>query len=219
MRWLICTGTVLGVLALAVALDPTYILQGLLKNERFFRGRPTSYWRQAIKDGGHEFSSSFGIVLEGKPESAGVPVLMELLEDQDDQVCFTACNALAIVGANAKPAVPALLKMLKHSNLFHRRNAANTLASILSSCEAKEAVPALSEALKEDDAFVNYHCAMALGRIGRQAEEAVPALISLAKSERAKNPYIEGWKATVGDAAAWALKQIQPAGAGKEESP
>src|SRR5262249_35628670 len=44
---------VLGIVLLlgygAVSLDPTYVLLGRLKNERFYKDRPTSYWSMEIQ--------------------------------------------------------------------------------------------------------------------------------------------------------------------------
>ncbi|HMC67150.1 MAG TPA: hypothetical protein VKI65_19600, partial [Gemmataceae bacterium] len=34
----------------AVLLDPTCVLLGLLRNEGFYRGRPTTYWGRALRD-------------------------------------------------------------------------------------------------------------------------------------------------------------------------
>src|SRR2546425_71457 len=146
-RYLIGVGGVLVLAVLAVVLDPTYVLRGRLTNERFFHGRPTSYWRKAIKRGNHDFELRFygqkefskvafdshsGQLVSPGPDAdpAAVPLLIELLDDQDGQVCYWACNAVAILGSNAWGAVPSLTKLLRHEDIFRRRNAAKALAAV-----------------------------------------------------------------------------------------
>jgi HEAT repeat protein len=180
-------------------------------------------------------------MLGQEPDPAAVPVLTELLGDPDDQVRYHAANTLSHCGPKAGAAVPALVKMLRDPNIYDRRNAAKTLAHI--GPAAKEAVPDLIEALKDEDEWVLYHVAMALGRIGPDAREAVPGLIQVLRSDKAEhdpfNPEgLEGrvlvqtpdsdkaarftlmkLTATVGDAAAYALKEIDPQAAAEAGVP
>jgi len=159
------------------------------------------------------------------PDPAAIPVLVDLLDDEDDQVRYFACNALVAHGPAAVPAVPALRRMLRHDDIYQRRNAVNCLAAIGSG--ARPALPDLIQALDEDDAWVNYFAATALGKIGPAAREAIPALRQLLASERAKQCYLgPDSKDTilnrgidkVGDAVAWALREIDPTQAAQEES-
>jgi HEAT repeat protein len=201
---LIWTGGILGLILFAVVFDPTHILRGLLANESFFLKRPTSYWRNAIKSKHPDIHRSFGVEFGAEPTNvAAVPVLVQLLEDEDDEVRAFACNVLVGLRTDAKPAVPVLLKLLKHPELFDRRRAAWVLAAAVSSEQAMEATPHLIEALKEEDAWVNYHSAIALGRM----------------SNRAMHPWMKGVKETVGDAASWALTAIESARLEKGEGP
>src|SRR5262245_52053178 len=83
--WILGPICVFGIIALAVVLDPTYTLKGYLTNESFFRGRSTSYWRKAIKNDNPDAYRAFGIDAGATPNPAGVPVLVELLNDKDNQ--------------------------------------------------------------------------------------------------------------------------------------
>lgn len=234
-RRILCAMLAVAVAAVAVMVEPTRIVRGWLRGERFFAGRPSSYWSKVIRDrnpaGG--FEDAVGLVFGKEPDPAAVPMLVELLADEDDQVCFAACNALAANGATARQALPALLEMLGHSNVFYRRNASNALAAIGPDASATNI---LIEALKEEDSWVNYHAAIAVGKLGPQGKEAVPALLDLMKSTKAKSEIIPGLSVefqaekrgehtviavkpatphlpgtgTVGYAAFWALLQIDP---------
>ena len=185
-KWLTWTSVGVAGLGLAIVFDPTYILKGLLSSEHFFRGRPTSYWRQVLtKRDQTAFSDAFGLVLGSTPDAAGVPVLIDLLKDKDDQIVHASCNSLALNGPRASAALPLLATMLRHSNKYHRRSASNALASIVTEAEADPALlGALIEGLKEEDGFIVYHCAMALGRIGPEAKDAAPLLSGLLADKR-----------------------------------
>jgi HEAT repeats len=240
-RLILWGGVVVGVAILVVFLDPTYVLLGLLRGENFYRSRPESYWRVYVqrwlrKDPGvYPHSPPFerpssptdqpiiirfseGFPPEGwpEPEPEAVPVLTDLLQDKDDQVCFLVCNTLARIGPRAKAAAPVLGKMLKAEGIYCRRNAANTLANI--GPEAGAALPDLIDALKDEDPWVNYYSATTLGEIGADAKAAVPALLELLTSDRAKQEGVFPQvlrMGTVGDAVAWALWQIDPEVAAK----
>jgi HEAT repeat protein len=160
-----------------------------------------------------ELETTFGVL----PDPDGIPVLVALLDDDDDQVRYFACNALVAHGPKSAPAVPALRKMLRHEVLYERRNAVNVLAAI--GPNARAAIPDLIHALKDEDTWVTYYAAAALGRIGVEAREAIPALRELRQSDRAKicylgpgkeDPFLARGMDTVGYAVDWALKEISP---------
>lgn len=161
----------------------------------------------------------FQIRSDQEKDPAAVPVLVELLEDKDDQVCFYAANALGLLGHEAKPAVPTLIKMLSHPDVFHRRNAVHTLAAIGS--EAPSAVPALIEALndRDEEALVIDWAVLALGFIGPEAKEAVPNLIELLKSDKATIEMGFGnRKYLLREQILWALQRIDPDAAARAEN-
>jgi HEAT repeat protein len=59
-----------------------------------------------------------------------VPVLSELLKNDDSHVAAMACQCLAAVGPTAKVAVPALVEALKHDDAKVREEAAKALKQI-----------------------------------------------------------------------------------------
>jgi len=198
-------------------------------NVPFYRGRPVFYWRAKVYEVTHPVPGDSGAAREPlaleptlgiAPDPAGIPVLVALLDDKDDQVRYFACNALTAHGPKSAPAVPALRKMLQDEDVYQRRNGVNTLAAI--GPNARAAIPDLIQALKDEDAWVNYFAAVALGKIGIEAREAIPALRELRQSDRAKLCYLGPGKEDpfargidkIGDAADWALKEISPEEAG-----
>jgi HEAT repeat protein len=105
-----------------------------------------------------------------KPEAA-VPALTEALKDKEGFVRWVAAQALAQIGETA---VPALIKSLgaDHGPDVHRY-AAEALVKI-----GEPAVPALTKALRDKDNewTVRQSAALALGAMGLEARDAVPAL-------------------------------------------
>jgi hypothetical protein len=247
-RRVLLLGSLLGVallLAVALFLEPTYVVRGLLRRETFYQGRSTSYWIHKIKAWDRPFNpderrapntppSLIGDVINAlgfggrtaappfEPElyepldPAAIPLLTELLREDDDQVCFLACNYLVGFGPKGQAASPALVPLLKHPSALRRRSAASALAAMEPG--VKEVVPDLIEALRDEDAKVNYCAVTGLGKVGPDARAAVPALLELLRSDKAKEEgYMPGM--TVGDAARWALKQIDPNAAAQATVP
>lgn len=118
---------------------------GWSRGEAFYQGRPTSWWRDEIKqyDVVHfstgdiywmrepswwktwwlthissdsiEFASRADpALLGGLPET--IPVLIELLEDEDDDVRYLAIHAFARIGSSAKSAFNVLLNAMSKPN-------------------------------------------------------------------------------------------------------
>src|SRR5258708_38789049 len=140
-RWIILVGVGLAAMIAVVWLDPTYILLGLLRNESFYRGRPTSFWRVVFhravhgepedKIRAHEEMLGIEPTYGQSMDTAAIPVLVELLDDEDEETRFVACNALDARGTEAAPAVPALPPMQHQEGLYQDPNPVNTLPSIV----------------------------------------------------------------------------------------
>jgi HEAT repeat protein len=140
----------------------------------------------------------------GEEARAATPALLAALHDPDPHVQTVATKALGEIGpaadvvpalterlgvgdraatiralsrfkAEARPAIPALLELLKDPDPRIRWEAARTLGKI--GADAAVAVPALVEAFKDPEAPVREHAAEALGDIGPPAKDGVPALI------------------------------------------
>lgn len=96
----------------------------------------------------------------------------------DKEVCLGAIDELGKLGAEAKSAVPALVRALGQEDETVCWHAARALGSIGPDAEA--AVPGLVKALDNEDPQVCAYAAFALGKIGSDSEDVVDALIDKA---------------------------------------
>jgi HEAT repeat protein len=122
----------------------------------------------------------------GPDAKTSVPALTNALKDAQFAIRREAAMALAKIGPAARTAVPDLVALLKNEReLFVRIDVARAL-SLLGGM-TKDAVPVLSAALKDPDQSVVLYSVVALGTIGPEAREAVPALQRLRYNH---NPHI-----------------------------
>lgn len=111
----------------------------------------------------------------GQIGPGAVPALAKAVQSHDPLVCRGAGSALHLIGAEARPAVPALMKVLEEGHSSDTRiSAIYALKGI--GPEAKAAVPLLIKALDCEDFHTQYFAAQALGAMGKEAQAAVPAL-------------------------------------------
>jgi HEAT repeat protein len=175
--------------AVLLAVPGFYVVPGLLKREKFFRGLPASYWRSQLKafewekDRRLAWSTSsvgravdaLGIGLPSRSplfrDPAAVPMLIDLLQDPDRSVRFQAVLATGYIGPPAAAAVPELLRLLDEEQPPFRMVIAWQLARI--GREALSAVPRLSNDLRTLDGYGDM-AAKALRRFGRPA---IPLLV------------------------------------------
>jgi hypothetical protein len=159
------------------------ILVGWLRGEAVYRGRPTSYWRQASQrrieqlwvmaytDGSahRAIAEVFGLHCDpasndvcGDP--AALPVLAEMLRDNDPAVRKWAVTAVGSVrGAGPTPALM-LADVLKDNDVLVRCRAARQLVdlAIETRDDCESAVPALKAALEDESWDVRFWAAEAL---------------------------------------------------------
>jgi HEAT repeat protein len=145
--------------------------------------------------------SSKPALLDGDPKA--VPVVVELLRDEDSEVRAIALDALGNTGSQAEEAIPAVVEMLDEDS-YLRVLASETLvkigpqgmAALVKAIQSKparcmlcrralrnlgpagtECVPELTAAMKHQNADVRRLMCEALLSIGPEARDAVPALI------------------------------------------
>src|SRR5262245_6340164 len=102
-------------------------------------------------------------------EGRSVAELERMLDDPDTNVQVQGAYGLGLHGAEAAPAVPALVRSLRSPSPLVRQNAALALGEI---GVAGEAVPALAAALADSEWTVRRQAAIALGQIGQAAHSA-----------------------------------------------
>jgi len=128
----------------------------------------------------------------------GVPLLVKLLEHQDENVSARVATVLGRIGPAA---VPALIKVLEARNDGPALFATSALFQM--GPKSKDAVPVLILRLKDlrlRDQDRRHFAAETLGRIGPDAKAAVPALIQMAQDN--------GYTAYARVAAKQAVKRI-----------
>jgi HEAT repeat protein len=110
-------------------------------------------------------------------EGKSVAELEAMLAGDDPTLQAQGAHGLALLGAEARSAVPALAKTLKSKGTLARQTAARALGEIGPAAAA--AAPALIEALGDPEWQVRRQAATALGQIGTAARSATPALSKL----------------------------------------
>ena len=118
-----------------------------------------------------------------------LPVMIEvLMSEKDGQVRLAILDAVTELGPDAAPAVPSLLHVLRTNNGGNGREESHQdfRAALALAAIGKPAVEGLRDVLKEKKESVRAEAIMALGRIGPNAESAVPDLMKLLgdKSDR-----------------------------------
>jgi HEAT repeat protein len=114
-----------------------------------------------LKTAFRRIASSRWANIEQKVESS-VPVLIEALKDEEDEVRWYSAWVLSRIGSDAKLAVPALIEALKDEQGEIRYLAAKTLESIDSEIEIPVSV--LIEGLDDNEIYVRCFAARTLKR-------------------------------------------------------
>lgn len=128
-------------------------------------------------DDGVRGAAARALAAVGPDAADAVPALVATAQSARQAVVEPVFDALAEIG---KPAVPALVDVLRGGHSYLRQQAAQALGQI--GPEALPAVPILTEALKDQDRALSLRAAEALGRIGAPAAAAAPALAAQLKS-------------------------------------
>ncbi len=100
-----------------------------------------------------------------------LPALVAVLHDTDPRVRESAAQAIGLMGPDA---LPTLVAMLDHGDKYVRRHAVWALAKL--GPLARPALVNLCQALKDADPRTASGAAQALGNMGAEAADSVPAL-------------------------------------------
>jgi hypothetical protein len=152
------------VAALVAVFEPTGMVRGLLRGEDFFRGRPTSYWREALRADGQAGTLSHVTVesFRGKWSSA-LPVLLACLKDPDRNVRWPAVNLLAHCSAPTPEILPPLRQALHDPDPEVRLQALLALGAL--GANARAAVPELAALYRDPQPQVAHFADRALWQI------------------------------------------------------
>jgi HEAT repeat protein len=140
-------------------------------NTAKYDGHPASYWRRELLNQPYWWPlPSFPLIKGG---AAAVPVLIELLQDDDDIVRNGAAQCLQSIGPAARPAVPALARALFDKSDRVGIRAAFALADI--GPPALEARPSLILVLHDSRYGDEFYAIVArsLWKIGGEAEASL----------------------------------------------
>ena len=142
------------------------------------QGQSTSELAAQIHRLANSPSSDSAIAVLKQQGAPAIEFLIKVVKDRKEplKVRLFAIAAIGEMGADAKTAVPALVKVLQDSPQEIRLRAIDSLADL--GATAKAAVPDLRNALKDSDEKVREAAAKALGSIGVHAKAAVPDLIN-----------------------------------------
>jgi hypothetical protein len=110
----------------------------------------------------------------GASDSGLIPALIETLKGPSESANFNAAYTLAQIG---EAALPALMETLCNESEAIRRNASYALSAI-----GAPAVSRLIDAMRADNSDLHAITAEALGDIGPEAQDAIPALTEALKS-------------------------------------
>ncbi len=139
-----------------------------------------------------------------KGAGRSLPLLRQLLNRGDEDLALRAFEIIRRIGP---PAIPLLVELLRHEQVFFRRNAADTLIDLAPDTEWIQ--PALRRALRDEDSMVAGDSARALGALGPKAAPSVRALVTTLSHE---DPYVRVYAAealaTIGPKAGVASKDL-----------
>jgi HEAT repeat protein len=169
--------------------------------EPTYQGKSLEYWVQALgdRDARTREQGTVACAEIGPKAKRAIPKLLERLGDADLPVRMGAARALGRIGPDAVPmlvgvlgqstprkqnAGPTDLQPLVHDVAYTKQKHAIEAAAIavgLVGKQAGAAIGSLVSALEDEDAGVRLRAAEALGKIGKPAEQALPALRKLEK--------------------------------------
>jgi HEAT repeat protein len=110
------------------------------------------------------------VTYEGKPLSAWI----EMLKESDPRAKYAAILAIAEIGPEAKEAIPALIETIRETRNRDKRMLFACNNALLGM--GKEIVPHMVSLLNDDEWEMRRGGAYMLGKVGPDAEDAVPAL-------------------------------------------
>ena len=125
-----------------------------------------------------------------KGAAQSLPVIRRLLNRGNPGNEELDLRTFEIIRRIGPPAIPLLVELLRHEQVFFRRNAADCLIDLAPDTQWIQ--PALRRALRDEDAMVAGDAARALGALGPKASPSVRALVTTLSHE---DPYVRVYAA------------------------
>ena len=139
-----------------------------------------------------------------KGAARSLPQLRRLLSRGDEDLALRTFEIIRRIGP---PAIPLLVELLRHEQVFFRRNAVDALIDLAPDTEWIQL--ALRRALRDDDPMVAGDSARALGALGPKASPSIRALVATLSHE---DPYVRVYAAealaTIGPKAGVATRDL-----------
>lgn len=136
-------------------------------DDALFQGKPLDYWLTQAR----EKNSTVDVKLT-------VLALAEAVESEDALAKVAAADALAELGPQAEPALPAMLAQLGHEQPWVRSAVMGAIASV-----GPNAVEPLIDTFENQTGGPRIRAAFVLGGMGATAKPAVPALVKAMEQE------------------------------------
>jgi hypothetical protein len=161
--WLTAGALLLLVVALVIALEPTHVVRGFLCWEAFYRGRPTSYWRETLRADGQNGHVRPETVATFRIRGQAAPVLAECLQDSDPNVRWPAAYLLGNGPFVTQLTVPPLRRALHDPDKEVHLQAIYGLGLI--GANARQATNELADLYRDPDAQIRHYADVALWRV------------------------------------------------------
>ncbi|MGC9781652.1 MAG: HEAT repeat domain-containing protein [Candidatus Heimdallarchaeota archaeon] len=122
---------------------------------------------------------AWGLGYLGKNATIAVPVLIDLMKNDESLVRWRSAQALGLIGDNK--AIPVLLNALKEDKCGDVRS---STVNALGKLEALEAIPHINWTILNDDhEDTRFEATMAIGLMGNHANISIPVLIETMKND------------------------------------
>lgn len=148
------------------------------RGEILYRGHPASYWREQMRPEGVDRPR----VLVGAGDPDAMPVMAELLRDEDESVRIHAAHSLSTIGPKVREVLPRIHVALRDPVPQVRMYAAVALGGVPPQ-DDDDTVKPLAEALQDPEICVRIGAAKGLARMGPGARSSIPALEAALRDE------------------------------------
>ena len=178
MKKLIVLGLLAAIVCVGAWVEPTRTVVGWLKGDRFFEGRSTTFWHEALSiDDPALQEANYKKLLD---DAAAVDVLRQLLgASSKSEIRFTAAEILGKKKEQARAAAAELIAALDDADEHVVSVAAAAIPDV--GVPADQAVPALTKRLKT---LPVVPVTRALSKYGAEARPALDDLVAVLRNEK-----------------------------------